>query len=799
MSVSVVEYLASTVSTGSKTLTPTWQTDDYVVVIGHVEAGNNSFATPTATGLTFTRAQISDGSGNVNEAETTTWIALAGSSSSATVSFSSHPSVNWKMETLVIRGSDAYTAGSNHDHTESAKSLTVGTGDGVLYILTDWNAASTNREGTTGSGTLTEHLDDRTVGSMRYGIWSWMNTSSGTFSFGILGYSGIKAAINHVVFTATASGSAVSGTAAGSFGFTGTATGYPGEAGTAAGSFGFTGTAAGGVGHPGVAVGSFGFAGTVAGDVAHTGTAAGSFGFTGVVTGVRGRPGTAVGTFGFTGTASGGKEVSGSAAGTFGFTGTVSGVPSKAGTAAGLFGFTGAATGDVAHTGTAAGSFGFAGTAVGQRAVSGAAAGTFGFTGTASGTVESGVQGTASGAFGFTGTVSGSTSSPHVIGSPKAAAITASRSPSLTFDEAPLEGDIVMMFPSSVGVGVAITVPSGWENPLTGNTDVETDAHEMCAVAHVVTAGEAAGSTVTFTVTNLYDVAQTGNVVGCVVRNADIGDIFAGAASTFSSGNGATPHVLSAVTPDDNNGLILSCVTRDGTSGTGYTSEPAGWSFLVTTQLNHDKALLRRTLLSESGVATSATNITPAGSDEYASITVVIKGNAPEDITGTGAGVFGFAGTVAGVVGKTGTAVGSLGFAGAVAGTVGHTGVAAGALGFAGTAAGVAGRSGTAAGDFGFAGSASGTVVGNVTGTAVGTFGFTGEATGRTGDIVTGVASGTFGFTGHTMGIITAPPLTWLRGRARTGESRGTPSVSSDGATWLRQRARGGRRPGRRP
>lgn len=206
---------------------------------------------------------------------------------------------------------------------------------------------------------------------------------------------------------------------------------------------------------------------------------------------------------------------------------------------------------------------------------------------------------------------------PYVVDT-AAAAISASRSPSLTFAVAPLAGDVIVIWPSSTTTA-AITDPSGWVNVLGANTDIETDAHEQCCLYHVVTAAEAAASTVTFTATNLYDVAETGAVVGAVVRNVNIADVLAGFQTADNSG-AVTPHLLSAVTPDVSGGLILSAVAKD-TSGT-YTTQPTDWTFIATSTT---QKLLRYNILSTSGVAVGPTNITPSASDEYISITVVLN------------------------------------------------------------------------------------------------------------------------------------------------------------------------------
>lgn len=203
------------------------------------------------------------------------------------------------------------------------------------------------------------------------------------------------------------------------------------------------------------------------------------------------------------------------------------------------------------------------------------------------------------------------------------AAITASRSPSLTFGTAPAADDVVVMWPSSTTTAQTITEPSGWSNPLGAGVDVESDSHQICCVYHVVTAAEAAGATTTFTATNLYGANTTGNVVGCVVRNCDPVDPLNIANSTFSSTNTVTPHVLAGLTPTVTDGIMLSAVAKDATGA--YSSTPAGWTQITTSNTNQGKWLGYQTALTTANSAISAVNITPSAGDEYASISVVLR------------------------------------------------------------------------------------------------------------------------------------------------------------------------------
>jgi hypothetical protein len=157
--------------------------------------------------------------------------------------------------------------------------------------------------------------------------------------------------------------------------------------GTAAGSFSFTGAAAGTVSYPATAAGTFNFAGAATGTVSYPATAAGSFTCSGAATGTPFLPATAAGTFTFTGSATGTTFLSATAAGAFDFAGSTAGTTFLPATATGTLTFAGIAVGSTQTlSATAAGAFTFAGTATGVQVLSATATGAFTLTGIATAT-----------------------------------------------------------------------------------------------------------------------------------------------------------------------------------------------------------------------------------------------------------------------------------------------------------------------------------------------------------------------------------------------------------------------------
>lgn len=182
-----------------------------------------------------------------------------------------------------------------------------------------------------------------------------------------------------------------------------------------------------------------------------------------------------------------------------------------------------------------------------------------------------------------------------------------SRSPSVTFTTPPVTNDIIALFCASTTTAT-ITIPSGWVNALGGTTDVESAVpHEMAVVYHIVTSGEAGAATTTFTATNLYDNAETGDVAGAVVRGVDTADPLAGTPGTGFGG--ASPHVLPATTPDADGGLVMSGIAKNVTGN--YLTAPAGWTMQVSGGTNQAVALLTYDTATTNGVAVGPTNITP--------------------------------------------------------------------------------------------------------------------------------------------------------------------------------------------
>lgn len=205
------------------------------------------------------------------------------------------------------------------------------------------------------------------------------------------------------------------------------------------------------------------------------------------------------------------------------------------------------------------------------------------------------------------------------------ATFSASRSPAITFAGAEiLDGDILLVGFVAALQTATITTPSGYVNVLGANTLVASDSHVGGMVYHVPTSSEA-GQTA-WTITNLFDVTQTGRAVWSIWRGVDLTTPLAGTSSTFDSANAATPFILPSVTPTADNVQVVGVLGSDGSS---TQSAPAGWTQRAGAGTTQGCYIYSRDALGSNGVATGATNVTPSAGDEYASVVCALRPAAP--------------------------------------------------------------------------------------------------------------------------------------------------------------------------
>lgn len=234
-------------------------------------------------------------------------------------------------------------------------------------------------------------------------------------------------------------------------------------------------------------------------------------------------------------------------------------------------------------------------------------------------------------------TATSSDNSPSVVSSVAAALST--NDPAVTFPGTyvPAEDDVVVLFISSTTVMDVVadaSLPSGWVNPLGDGVNVDSDAHGVGILYHLVTAGEETAVTLTYTATNALAAAETGNVIGVAVRDVDPASVIDSINTTFDSTNTVTPAVLASLTGTNlsDDSLVLRYTAQDNTA---TFTEPASHTEIVTSNTNQGSWLGRLDGWTTAGGDVAATDITPDAGDEYASITVALTKSAGGDGTAT--------------------------------------------------------------------------------------------------------------------------------------------------------------------
>lgn len=188
----------------------------------------------------------------------------------------------------------------------------------------------------------------------------------------------------------------------------------------------------------------------------------------------------------------------------------------------------------------------------------------------------------------------------------------------------PQAGDIIYFFARAGATSQTSTTPTGWTNPLGGNTVVSATGVTAVAVYHVVTSAEATAGTTTYTASNLWDASQTGACYACVVRGVDqttpIDD------SESLVGTSTTTHQFSGLTGAN---LSTSSVVVDGvaSAGSGTYTDPAGYTLLAKNTAGQNQgAMYRNNTATVAGTNVAAQNITSSATAVFVSITTAFAG-----------------------------------------------------------------------------------------------------------------------------------------------------------------------------
>lgn len=210
-----------------------------------------------------------------------------------------------------------------------------------------------------------------------------------------------------------------------------------------------------------------------------------------------------------------------------------------------------------------------------------------------------------------------------------ASAAASSRNLSVTFTGyTPQADDLVILVGTNGSTGGAVTQPDATWQPVLSTPGVQTtDSHASTIWYHVVTAAEATAVQTSYTATNVWNAAVTGNTVGAVFRGVDPEYPIVNSLSQIDSANSVTPHVMPGLSSGNNyDGMVIGCVLKDGNAGT-YT-DPSGWTGRITNNATTTTWIGTRNTTHTAGSSIAATNITPNSGDEYIGYTILLRDSA---------------------------------------------------------------------------------------------------------------------------------------------------------------------------
>jgi len=198
---------------------------------------------------------------------------------------------------------------------------------------------------------------------------------------------------------------------------------------------------------------------------------------------------------------------------------------------------------------------------------------------------------------------------------------TATASMGLTFSGyVPVAGDRVVLFPLASTVTAVLDV-AGWTNVQGTGGKVQPDdaTFQVSCFHHQVTADEASAAVNTYVLTNVFNTARPGNLLGCVlrgVRPAVPVDTY----GYYHEDSTLTNHVIAGLTSPSADCRVLRYVAKDAT-GT-YGSLPAGHTQVATDNTTGTSLalLIERDAATTSGDIAAANITTQA--DECVSISV---------------------------------------------------------------------------------------------------------------------------------------------------------------------------------
>ena len=215
----------------------------------------------------------------------------------------------------------------------------------------------------------------------------------------------------------------------------------------------------------------------------------------------------------------------------------------------------------------------------------------------------------------------------------------ATRTIAFTLATAPLENDVIYLCAGST-VAATFTKPSDWfsGHPDGANARYSTSAHGVFVIGHVVTAAEASGNTVSWTLTDIYNFVQTFNLMVVVYRGVDPTDLISFIGSTIVDPAAATAEIpLMDGTWMETDGVLFCFHSMDSLfSGQGTT--PTGWTRVILSTARR-YALYEYNATTTNGVNVGPASLGTTGTDEQILVGISIP-PATSSFTGSSFRIF---------------------------------------------------------------------------------------------------------------------------------------------------------------
>lgn len=206
--------------------------------------------------------------------------------------------------------------------------------------------------------------------------------------------------------------------------------------------------------------------------------------------------------------------------------------------------------------------------------------------------------------------------------------------PSVAASWTPLENDLVIVFIGSTSTVANGSGVAGWTDTGIGIVDPGDSSCALKSVWHLVTAGEEAVNTTSWSLVNLFSGSETGRYLMIVCRGVDASSPIDAVGSWFQDTTDNSAELAAVGSDVDNGSLVVRCIISDGANRTFTT--PAGHTWLQNGGSNNGGWLGYLNTPTAVGVATPAAATTMSTGDEAISFSVAVRMAAGDPVAEAG-------------------------------------------------------------------------------------------------------------------------------------------------------------------